>query len=153
MITFTHKVPTRDWLLQEYEVPERKLIKDIIHGKISDVDVELYIDSGSEISLISQELIATFKKKDLCPKLPVTGVHVVGIAVSKGQAIKHETRVPIIIGSFTFMQIVLIMPNVNVRVLLGTDWLPKYKVTLNFEIEQLIWTWKESFSFTICHTE
>lgn len=143
-----YKVPTKEWLLQEDSEEKETLIKPIVSGRITEVLVDVLIDTGSEVSIISQEMFQVLRKTVNYPVLPVTGVSIKGITGIKGQTVKQETRLPITLGNFTFFQTLLVIPKINVPLLLGLDWLLKFEVTINFKNKSI--TGKiEGFEFSV----
>lgn len=128
-----HSIPTKEWLLDEDERETTTINKPVIQGYIYDLPIKMLVDSGSEISIISQELFDTLKHKYSLPTLPVSGVSIIGITGVKNQQIRIETMIPIKLNNTTIFQTLLIISKVNVDLLLGIDWLCKYEVTINFK--------------------
>lgn len=120
-------------MLQETNTQGKKHQKPIIEGYIYEIPVRIIIDSGSEISIMSQEFYDRLTKIHRLLTLPVSGVNIMGITGIKSQPIRIETQVPIKLNNVTIMTTLLVVPKININVLLGTDWLYRFKTKLDFK--------------------
>lgn len=127
-----------NWLVEsDYEdedINKNATLVPVIASKIGSEHVEILIDSGSEVSAISERLFEKIKLNLCVPVLPVTNVSISVAVGGKVQRVKYQTLLPIIINNeFTFDCICLVIPHLNRDMLLGCDFLSKHKVHLDFE--------------------
>lgn len=102
------------------------------------------IDSGSEVSIISQEMFEKLNVIHKTPTLPVSGVNIIGITGVRTQPIRTETQLPLQFGNTTVTTVFLVVPKVHVNVLLGIDWLYKCAASLDFQNMTLTGRFKDT---------
>lgn len=112
---------------------EKAVVVPVVNAKIVDEKVEILIDSGSEVTAISNDFFEKIKSKIEAPVLPVTNVQISVAVGGKTQRIKYQTYLPITIGEVTFEVVCLVVPHLNRDMLIGCDFLSKNKASLNFE--------------------
>nr|CAI5850548.1 unnamed protein product [Callosobruchus analis] len=102
-----------------------------IQGKL----VNVLIDSGSQVSAVSEKLIKHFsgQNDEVLPVLPVSNVSISVAIGAKSLKIKEQVLLPIEIDGKVVEVICLVVPNLNQDVILGCDWLISEKVRMDFD--------------------
>lgn len=106
--------------------------------RMGDIRVDALLDSGSEISAISEEFYKILKSKMSLNMLPVTGMQITLAVSKKATVVKHQALLPMIIEELEISHPVLIVPGLNQQMLLGSDWLKVNKVIFDFASESLV---------------
>ena len=121
---------------------EIKLIKcpEII-VKIGEIEVNSLLDTGSEISCISEEYYLKIKDKlKECSILPVTGKIIKGAVGATSSMIKNQIFLTLNIGNIEKKQIFLIIPKLIRDCIIGIDVL--------YEFHMIIDIYKETITFS-----
>lgn len=123
LIKIINSFEWREELLKEEsstEVKERKCPTIIL--TIQGIKINALIDSGSQVSCISEEFFTehdtSFKK---CPILPVTGVSVIGATKGKPVKLKKQVYADIKIMDLETSASLLVVPNLTRRCIIGVD--------------------------------
>nr|CAI5822142.1 unnamed protein product [Callosobruchus analis] len=106
----------------------------IIKVKIQDIVLDAIIDSGSDVTVVSEELYNGIKCNRI-PVLPVSGVAISTAVGKKRQRIKQQVCLSVVLlgnEDIEFNLNCLIVPGLNCQLLLGCDWLLENKVKVDF---------------------
>ena len=99
-----------------------------INVKIQGIETEALIDTGSEITCISENFFENNKNKfKNCEILPIVGASVVGATGVKPVILKHQLYADIKINGEIFSCVFIIIPKFNKNCILGYDFLKKFK--------------------------
>jgi hypothetical protein len=90
------------------------------------------IDTGAEMSCISEEFYDKISAELSLLTLPVTGVTVVGATGSKSRKVNKQVLIPVEIEGEIFQSCFLIVPQLVVPIILGADWLDEFGAVINF---------------------
>ena len=105
-----------------------------INVKIQGVKTEALIDTGSEITCISENFFENNKNKfKNCKILPIVGTSVVGATGVKPIKLKHQLYADLDVNNETYSCIFIVIPKLNKNCILGIDMLKKFKGRINIE--------------------
>ena len=104
-------------------------VKINIEGK----EIKTLIDTGSEISVISEHVLDELKEinKNI-PSLPVAGVTIVGITGIRSKRVTKQVHLNMIINGVGCDNTFLVVQGLNLDVILGNDFLIKHKAVIDF---------------------
>ena len=97
--------------------------------KVGQNVVQMMLDSGSSVSLLQQNSVATMKDIQRLPRKPSMQL------VTAAGSLLHVTdyvQAPVWIGGNKVMQQFLVVESLIAPVILGLDFMRKHKVTLDF---------------------
>ena len=95
------------------------------------------IDSGSEVTAISEEFFESNKKFRDCPKLPLNGKIVKGVLGTKSTIIKFQILCPVKIGHKIEEIIFLIIPKLGKNCIFGYDTIRDLSIIIDPDREVL----------------
>lgn len=125
-----------DFEEEEIEISESTcdLRAAFIDAQVGSIDVQILIDSGSEISAISEEFYNRVVKQLGVPLLPVTNVAIQVAVGGKRQRVKFQILLPVLLKKSGVLLDVkcLIVPGLNQNAIFGFDWLLQHKVEMDF---------------------
>ena len=98
---------------------------------------ECLIDTGSNATCISETAYLLIKEKVNAHVLPVTNLFISGAFGRKSCRIKNQVFLNLKIGKLVVQSIFLIVPQLGYDVILGSDWLLKNKVIVDYEKSKL----------------
>lgn len=135
-IEFRGQDGTKDDLLQE-----RELIDDETPIRIPEINVSVcnnkikaLIDTGSEITCLSEELWFTLSKENPnLPLLPARSTLVSGAFNDKPHSVTKQTYLPVIIDDILHEIPMLIVPQLHRKLIIGSDWLQSVHAEIIFE--------------------
>lgn len=107
------------------------LSSPFITGTIENKTVDILVDSGSQISGISESFMQTLGLNEIAT-LPVANCSISVAVGAKSQRVKRQIFLTIEVKGHRFEVVLLIIPKLNTNVLLGCDWLEKVGAILNF---------------------
>ncbi|VEN53305.1 unnamed protein product [Callosobruchus maculatus] len=124
----------------EEESKEENFKSPVFSGVISGQLVDILIDSGSQISAVSEEFVSQLKDKEIqVPSLPISDMSVSAAVGGKKYRVKEQVLLSVTVESdgdntqqFTFSNICVVVPKLNTPVLFGSDWLVASQVNLDF---------------------
>lgn len=121
-------------LLAETELQKQCAVKvqPFVCVSINDVIVDCLVDSGSNISCVSESFYNTVKCADTVT-YSVSSVKVKTATGNFSKPIKREVIFEINIDGEVYVQGFFIVPNLCTSVLVGTDFLTKHKCVIYFE--------------------
>nr|CAI5843083.1 unnamed protein product [Callosobruchus analis] len=97
--------------------------------------VDILVDSGSQVSAISEEFlkpIRTDSKESQLPVLPVSNT-ILSLAIgAKRQKISQQVFLPITVGSKSFEVVCMVVAGLNKPIIFGCDWLVNQKIVMDF---------------------
>lgn len=110
-----------------------RVISPRILVAIDDVEYEMLIDSGSEITCISEEFYNDLKKDRNLVELPVSNIAVYGAVSKKTTTIKKQIQLTIKIGEHEINFPFLVVPGLSTKLIGGADWQSKFNLIIDFE--------------------
>lgn len=96
------------------------------------------VDSGSEITCISEEIYEAFIKPNKPPMLPVKARVIKGAFGTKSKRITKQILLKVAIGNEEFDICFLIVQGLIRSCILGVDWLGKYQGTIDLQNNKLL---------------
>ncbi|XP_074038933.1 uncharacterized protein [Leptinotarsa decemlineata] len=106
----------------------------VIEITIDNYKCEALLDSGSEISAISEECFnRILKHVENIPILPVVNTSIIVAVGAKSQRIQQQVLLTISLGEVICEISCLIVPGLNNSIILGVDWMKKVKAKLDFD--------------------
>lgn len=127
--------PSDDLLFEDDTTNSESDIKrktPTINACIADNPISILIDSGSDITCVSEQLWTLIRPQlSNPPILPVTGLHVEGAFGQKSQKITHQTLLPVTIDTKTYDVHVFIIKNLACEMILGCDWMTAQYAIIN----------------------
>ena len=110
-----------------------------IEVKIQGVKTEALIDTGSEITCISESFFENNKNKfKNCEILPIVGMSVVGATGVKPVKLKHQLYADLNLNEETYSSVFIIIPKLNKNCILGADLLKKLKGRIDMDQNYII---------------
>ena len=110
-----------------------------IRVKIQGVETEALIDTGSEITCISENFFENNKNKfKSCEILPIVGTSVVGATGVKPVKLKHQLYADLNLNEETYSCVFIIIPKLNKNCILGADLLKKFKGRIDMEENNIV---------------
>lgn len=104
-----------------------------IELQIENLTVLALIDSGSEITCISEELYFKLQKiQQSIPVLPLKAIQIQGAFSKKSRKVTRQILLSVKIQETTFHFCCLIIPELLKNFIIGTDWLNQQQATLGF---------------------
>jgi len=120
----------------EYDAEIKKTITKgcpYVKIKVNDTTYEMLLDSGAEISAISehyQQLIMNENPKT--PTIPVNGLHIYNAIGDKMTKISTQILLPIKIGENILQSPFMVIKNLNEKGILGNDFLENHGASIDF---------------------
>ena len=107
-----------------------------IYVKIQGIKTKALIDTGSEITCISEYFFEDNKRKfKNCKILPIVGTSVVGATGVKPVKLKHQLYADLNINDETYSCVFIVIPKLNKDCVLGIDLLTRFKGRINIELK------------------
>lgn len=104
----------------------------VLAGCIENEEVEILVDSGSQVSCVSKSFLEMLVQKDGgLPRLPISTTTVVGALNSRGQKVTEQVFLRFQVGEVMFDFVCLVVPGLRRKVILRCDWLVKFEVVLS----------------------
>lgn len=110
---------------------------------IDDKEYEMMIDTGSEITCISEDLYNEFKKGKKIIELPVSNIAVYGAVGRKTTTIRKQIQLTIKVGDQEIQFPFLVVPGLSTKLIGGVDWQSKFKMSIDFEKNNIIFNGKK----------
>lgn len=139
---FSFNNNVRDELLKD----ECSFKHEIVNYRSPIIETQLYgfsfpalIDTGSEISAVSEDVWNSFsdKIKSDIPSFPCSGIRVIGAFKSKQRKIQLQTLICFSCENNIFYQEFFVIPDLVYSIILGIDFLRKYKVRIDLNINKI----------------
>ena len=100
-----------------------------IEGK----DYKTLIDTGSEISVVSENVLGELQRVNKnIPSLPVAGVTVVGVTGVRSKWVTKQVQLNVYINGIEFENTFLVVKGLNLDIILGNDFLERNKAVIDF---------------------
>lgn len=122
----------RDVLLEEIEHVQPSVIHPVIKIEVGNYKFSAVLDSGSPISVISDTAFKKCSEVYDCPVLPLRRIKLKGAISSKGVEVKQQTCIDFMCQNQRFNMNFFIVPLLCTELILGVDFMSKYKAILNF---------------------
>jgi hypothetical protein len=104
---------------------------EIVVGKVK---IKCIVDTGSQATLISEEIYANIKSQQNIdiPELPVTNVSIMGVTGVKSKKIHKQVLLPCNIGNRMFDIACFVVRGIPATAIIGSDFFEKYEATINY---------------------
>ena len=96
------------------------------------------IDTGSQITCISEDLYKRLSSRVRLEELPASKVYVVMAIGKKSTTIQKQILAEININNDVFTFVFLVVPFLTTHIILGHDWLIKNEVIMNYKTGNLV---------------
>lgn len=106
--------------------------------KIGNIKVDALLDTGSEISAISEEFFKILKSDTTLNVLPVSGMQLTLAVSKKATLVKHQAFLSMLVDNIEINHQVLIVPGLNQQMLLGSDWCRMNQVSINYSDQSIV---------------
>ncbi|KAK2577871.1 hypothetical protein KPH14_008172 [Odynerus spinipes] len=100
---------------------------------LDEKSVEALVDTGSQVTCVSERLYDILKQHSHVKELPVANARVYTALRQKAVTIKRQIFIPMIIDEVRYDQVFLVVPYLSSECILGNDWLHENKVNINYE--------------------
>jgi hypothetical protein len=115
----------------------RKILPEItVH--LETLEVAALIDSGSEVSCVSEEtwsrMLAMGRRP---PTLPLTSIQLLGAVGQRSHRVRVQCFLDLQISGHKFEVVALVVSNLIKPVILGADWLHERGANVDFKLQQL----------------
>ena len=101
---------------------------------LAGINVKSLLDTGSQVTAISEEWYDKQPTLKTCPTLPITGKYIIGAVGAKSARIKRQIFAEIGLQSFKMQSPVLIIPGLNNQCILGIDVLREMKAKIDLKL-------------------
>lgn len=95
------------------------------------------VDSGSQITCISEKLYQFLNSKFKLNELPVNNVLILSAIGRKATPVKRQILLDIYLGTLAIRTVFLIIPHLTNDIILGNDWLSANKVILDYGLQMV----------------
>lgn len=121
-------------LLSESEVKIEKILSSpIIHVTVETISTKALIDSGSQITCISQEfLMVVLNKNSKLPVLNTNCITVTGALRNKSSKVRQQVYLNVKFAHTEWDVAAVVVPGLVRDLILGADWLTQFEVVLDF---------------------
>lgn len=87
------------------------------------IQIDALIDTGSQVTCVSENLYMKIKDKTVINELPVNNVQVVSAITKKGTAVRRQILLEMNVGNVRLKYVFLVIPFLTNEVILGNNWL------------------------------
>ena len=108
--------------LQSNNIANRIALSPHLLIKLNKIETWSLIDTGSQITAISEIFYEKIKQNSKILELPVSNVTVSTAIGKKGIAVKKQVKLKIEIDTYKSYFVFLIIPHLSSEVVLGNDW-------------------------------
>lgn len=122
----------RDVLLEEIDYKQPSVVHPVLNIAVGKHIFSAVLDSGSPVSVISDNAFERCMEIYNCPVLPLQKIKLKGAISGKGVEVKRQTCIDFICQGQRFNMNFLIVPLLSTELILGVDFMNKYKAILNF---------------------
>lgn len=120
------------------EQENRELLSPILKGNIFNEDIDVLIDTGSQISAVAEDYVKKLQLRGFeIPVLPVTNTMVSVAVGASRQRVKEQVLLPFEVNNKLYELSCIVVPKLNKNIIIGCDWLLKYKAVVNFDLQTL----------------
>lgn len=126
--------PEKETVLSEIE---SKIVSPRIRAVIEGHEVAVLVDSGSEVTALSEKFYNELKNKFKLIKLPVSNLTVSVAVGNKNTSIKRQVQLTLKIGERNLTSPFLVVPGLATDVLVGIDWLSRFKCVIDIENQRI----------------
>lgn len=122
----------RDILLEEKETKQKFSCYPLINVSVGTTAFIAVLDSGSPVSVISEDVYGKYREILECPTLPLRKIKIQGAISSKSVDVKQQICLDFKCQGHDFTANLLIVPLLSTQIILGNDFLNAHKAILNF---------------------
>ena len=101
---------------------------------IREISVMALIDTGSQITCLSETFFREISKQEKYPTLPVTNVMVISAIGKNKIPVRNQTLLTLQVAEITIRTVFLIIPNLTSKMILGNDWLFDNRAVLDYDL-------------------
>lgn len=110
-----------------------------VNVKYNTIKIKALVDTGSQISCMSEEMCQVFIKNDPSIKiLPVIGKCVIGATGKRSSRLTQQLFIECSVGEQPCNVIFVVVPGLVREMILGAEWMSENKVVINFK-EKRMW--------------
>ena len=114
---------------------KERTISPRIQVSIFSRKVVVLIDTGSDITCVSESFYNAIKQQQYVPELPVTNFNISVAAGKKTIGIRKKLMLPIKFWKFELDYTYLVVPGLTTEIIIGVDFLKKYGGVIDFRHE------------------
>ena len=119
----------------EAEMMETKAGLTEVIVKVEGKSFKTLIDTGSEISVISENVMVELQEVNKhIPSLPVAGVTVVGVTGVRSKRVTKQVQLNIFLNETEFENTFLVVKRLNLDIILGNDFLERNKAVIDLSL-------------------
>lgn len=109
-----------------------------IKCNIFEEQFDALVDTGAEISIISNELFDNIARENKVPQLPVVGVTIIGATGKKSKPVNRQCFLPIKFNDNKIRDICfLIVYDIKIKLILGADFLSEFGATISYNLRNI----------------
>lgn len=110
-----------------------KLLSPSLKAKIFSSQVNVLVDSGSQITAISESFLTMLRDEGYeVPSLPISNTNIAVAIGSKQQKVKEQVLITVELNTACFDVICIVIPKLNRNLIFGCDWMLQNHVTIDF---------------------
>lgn len=110
---------------------EIKIVSPRIKANIGDCEIAVLVDCGSEVTAVSENFYDQLKTNIKIAELPVSNLTVNVAVGNKSTTIKRQIQLKLCIGKEVLESPFLVIPGLDTNVLVGIDWLSRFKCVID----------------------
>lgn len=126
--------PEKETVVNEVDT---RIVSPRIRAVIEGHEVAVLIDSGSEVTVVSEKFYNELKNEYKIVELPVSNLNVSVAVGSKNIAIKRQVQLTLNIGNNKLTSPFLVVPGLATDVLVGIDWLSRFRCIIDVENQRI----------------
>lgn len=110
---------------QSYKCP-------FIFGNVEGIPVSILVDTGSQITCISEKLFRRLESQGKFDILPVSNILVLPAIGKKATPVKKQILIEVKIGDIVSRCALLVLPGLTNEMIFGNDWLSINRAVLDY---------------------
>lgn len=110
----------------------QEVVQAAIKAYIHDIPLEVIVDTGATVSVISDSLFQVVKERFQVPTLPVSNCRVTGALGAKAQIVREQVLAELAAGNEVYRCPFLVVKGLSTPCILGLDFLREKQATLDF---------------------
>ncbi|XP_043475963.1 uncharacterized protein LOC122507367 [Leptopilina heterotoma] len=121
----------------EHKYNNTRVVCPQILVRVGDMDHAMLIDSGSEVTCVSEVFYKELQKDNRILELPVTSVSVFGAVGNKPVVFKKQIQLCISVGNLEVMFSFLVIPGLSKKLIAGVDLQSRLGMVIDFKNKQI----------------
>lgn len=114
-----------------------RVISPRLLANIGNKKISVLLDSGSEVTCISESLYEELKNIQGISELPVSNIAVLLAIGKKRTTIKKQVQLKFMIGTLEFEYIFLVVSGLSSEILVGIDWLYHFSAIIDLKNKKI----------------